>query len=238
MNKLQLINLINNLKIDKSDFWVLSSSALVLRDLFENAGDLDIAVTKKGLNKLKENYDLIKKDNGWYQVTDDIECHLDEYNDYKVELTDICNLESLQKYFDYLITSKREKDVIKYNIVKDELIKRKLINVHFMKLQSDPFNSIKSGTKTIEMRLNDEKRSLLKPKDLIIFEDMTSHEKIECYGKKLYKFDSFEDLYNHFDKVSIGYKENEKADPHDMSQYYDEDKINKYKVLAIEIIKR
>ena len=38
---------------------------------------------------------------------------------------------------------------------------------HKMKLNNGPFERIKNGTKTIELRLNDEKRQLLKIKDLI-----------------------------------------------------------------------
>ena len=38
-----------------------------------------------------------------------------------------------------------------------------------MKLQDDPFKKIKNKTKTIEMRLNDEKRKKIKQDDLIEF---------------------------------------------------------------------
>lgn len=47
MNKEELLELIENLKIDKEEYWILSSSALVLRDMYPSAADLDIAVTKK-----------------------------------------------------------------------------------------------------------------------------------------------------------------------------------------------
>ena len=52
MNKKELLELIDSLKINKNEFWVLSSGALVLRGIYPNAGDLDIAVTEKGLNEL------------------------------------------------------------------------------------------------------------------------------------------------------------------------------------------
>ena len=41
--------------------------------------------------------------------------------------------------------------------------------MHYMKLHNDPFNLIKSGTKTIELRLNDLKRQKIKVDDLIEF---------------------------------------------------------------------
>ena len=52
MNKDELVNLIESLKISKDEYWILSSSALVLRGIYKDAGDLDIAVTEKGLQVL------------------------------------------------------------------------------------------------------------------------------------------------------------------------------------------
>lgn len=49
MNKKQLLELLNTLKKSKNEFWVLSSGALVLRDIYDKANDLDIAVTDEGL---------------------------------------------------------------------------------------------------------------------------------------------------------------------------------------------
>ena len=58
--KEELIRIIEDLKISKSEFWILSSGALVFRWLFPDAGDLDIAVTEKGLEELKQNFSLTK----------------------------------------------------------------------------------------------------------------------------------------------------------------------------------
>ena len=41
MKKDELLELIKTLKIDKEEFWVLSSGALVLRGIYPDAGDLD-----------------------------------------------------------------------------------------------------------------------------------------------------------------------------------------------------
>jgi len=124
MKKEELVELIESLNIDYDEFWILSTSALVLRDLFPDAGDLDIAVTEKGLEQLKNNFVLNQKENGWYIVNEKTECVLDTKEDFKIEKVGKYNLESLEKYFEFLKTSKREKDVIKYKIVKEELIKR------------------------------------------------------------------------------------------------------------------
>lgn len=106
-----------------------------------------------------------------------------------------------------------------------------------MKLNNGPFTSIKNGTKTIELRLNDEKRQLLKVKDLIEFTNRETLEKMLVEIQNLYHYPSFEELYKHFDKVSMGYKEDDIADPKDMEEYYSKEEQEKYGVLGIEIKK-
>ena len=125
MNKEELIKLLESIKIDREEFWVLSSSALVLRDLFDSAGDLDIAVTEKGLQQLKENYDLSQKENGWYFVSDKIECVVDQKESWKIEEVEGYNLESIEKYYRYLKDSSREKDRKRIPIIEDYMRSRK-----------------------------------------------------------------------------------------------------------------
>ena len=45
-----------------SSFIVLSSGALVLRGIYDSAGDLDIVVTEKGLEQLKEKVCHLDRD--------------------------------------------------------------------------------------------------------------------------------------------------------------------------------
>lgn len=107
--------------------------------------------------------------------------------------------------------------------------------MHEMRLHNSPFNLIKDGSKTIELRLNDEKRSIIKIGDNIEFTNRVTEEKILVEVVNLHKYNSFEELYKHFDKVSMGYKDNEEADPSDMEQYYSKEEQDKYGVVGIEI---
>ena len=130
MNKEELINLINNLGIDLDECWILSSGALVMRDLLPTAGDLDLAVTEKGLKQLKSKYNLKQKDNGWYTVNDKVECMVDKKDPLNIEHYGKYNLESLEKYYEYLKTSNRSKDKIKYDIVKKILDKSEYLDLY------------------------------------------------------------------------------------------------------------
>ena len=104
-----------------------------------------------------------------------------------------------------------------------------------MNLNNGPFNHIKTGTKTIEMRLNDEKRQLLKEKDLIEFTNRTTLETILVEIVKLHKYSNFDELYKHFDKVSLGYDKDDIANSNDMERYYSKEEQEKYGVIGIEI---
>ena len=117
MTKEELLKLIESLKIDSEEFTIISSSALVLRDIYDSAGDLDIAVTLKGLNQLKQNYNLIQKENGWYIVNDKVECVLDNMDNKRTKVGKYY-LQDINNYLDYLTSSKREKDKMRIPIVK------------------------------------------------------------------------------------------------------------------------
>lgn len=127
MNKEEILKLLETLKLNKEEFWILSSSALVLRNIYQDAGDLDIAVTNKGLEELKQNYSLKQKENGWYIVTDKIECICDgekEKLKYQPELIENYYVQNLEEYYNYLINSNREKDKKRIDLVKQELEKK------------------------------------------------------------------------------------------------------------------
>ena len=124
MNKEELIKLIKNLKIDKDEFWILSSGALVIRGICQDAGDLDIAVTEKGLQQLKENYNLIEKGKDWYIVNDKVECVLDTKESWKIEKLGEYNLQSIEKYYEFLKESNREKDKARIPLVEEYMKNR------------------------------------------------------------------------------------------------------------------
>lgn len=108
---------------------------------------------------------------------------------------------------------------------------------HEMKLNNKPFEKIKKGTKTIELRLNDEKRQLLKVNDFIEFTNITNNEKLLVKIENLYYFSSFEELYKNLDKTLIGYDSYEIANPKDMEEYYSVEKQKQYGVVGIKIKK-
>ena len=108
---------------------------------------------------------------------------------------------------------------------------------HNMKLKPAPFEMIKSGIKTIELRLFDEKRQRIKTGDAIVFTNNVNGETLHAKVAKLHRFDSFEELYKSLPLLKCGYTidDIDNAKPSDMEQYYSNEEQEKYGVVGIEL---
>ncbi len=111
--------------------------------------------------------------------------------------------------------------------------------VHEMKLNPGPFAMIRSGQKTIELRLLDEKRQRIREGDEIVFTETESGERMRATVKKLHRFDNFEVLYRSLPLLRCGYtRENvAAAKPSDMEEYYSLEEQKKYGVVGIELFR-
>jgi ASC-1-like (ASCH) protein len=112
------------------------------------------------------------------------------------------------------------------------------MTLHNMSLNPEPFDLIKSGKKTIEIRLFDEKRQRVHPNDTIVFTKLTSKEEkiaVEVIGISI--FSSFKDLLLNFDKVKFGHPTDMKLEDQVKRQYehYTEEEEKKYRVVGIHI---
>lgn len=115
------------------------------------------------------------------------------------------------------------------------IMKERLKMIHKMRLQKEPFELIKQEKKTMELRLYDEKRSLIQPGDRIEFTNLASNEILNTKVIALHRYESFDELYRHFDKKILGYLESEEANFKDMELYYSKEEQEKYGVVGIEI---
>ena len=104
--------------------------------------------------------------------------------------------------------------------------------LHKMKLNESPFERIKNGTKTIEFRLFDEKRQLVKVGDKIEFSRLPDlNEKILVDVLELYQERTFKEL---FDKLGDN-DEIAKKNAESMYTIYSPEEEAKYGVLGIKI---
>ena len=109
--------------------------------------------------------------------------------------------------------------------------------IHHMKLNPRPFCMIKSGQKTIELRLFDEKRQRFAEGDKLVFTNSETGEQLTAGIKKMHHFRTFEELYHSLPLMQCGYTadEIENASPADMQQYYSIEQQRKYGVVGIEL---
>lgn len=108
---------------------------------------------------------------------------------------------------------------------------------HYMKLNPEPFDKIASGRKTIELRLYDEKRKLVKPDDEIIFTHIQNPcRSISVIVDSVITAASFESLFKHISLVDCGYEEKMITGSNhlDMNQYYSEEKQQQFGVVGIK----
>ena len=113
----------------------------------------------------------------------------------------------------------------------------KELDMHNMKLNSEPFAMIASGHKTIELRLLDEKRQKINVGDIIVFTNTETGEILTATVCKLHRFPDFEALYHSLPLLQCGYTpENvSEAQSADMEQYYSLEEQQKYGVVGIEL---
>lgn len=106
--------------------------------------------------------------------------------------------------------------------------------LHKMKLQEDPFERIKNGTKTVEFRLYDEKRRTIQIGDEIEFSKLPElQEKLLVKVIDLCKEESFEKL---FKKVFVGEdKEKIIEKAKSMNRFYTPEQEKEYGVVGIKI---
>ena len=109
--------------------------------------------------------------------------------------------------------------------------------VHRMNLNPAPFEMIKSGKKTIELRLWDEKRQKIGIGDSILFTNTATGETLSKTVVKLHRFRNFQQLYRSLPLLQCGYTEADihTASPDDMAQYYSLAQQSRCGVVGIEL---
>lgn len=109
------------------------------------------------------------------------------------------------------------------------------MNLHEMKLNSEPFEGILSGNKQIELRLFDEKRQKIKIGDLVVLKKQDESEYLTAKVENLYFADSFHELFSQegiLPRCGFGDKTVDEC-CRAMREYYTEEDEKKYGVLGI-----
>lgn len=104
---------------------------------------------------------------------------------------------------------------------------------HFMNLHPAPFGKMRERTKTIELRLQDEKRKKIRVGDTIVFRKSgKALDYLLCEVKALHPYPTFEELLTRVDPYRCGYAP---GDELTMEGYYPKEKELALGALGIEI---
>ncbi len=105
--------------------------------------------------------------------------------------------------------------------------------IHKMRLVDFAFEKMKNKEKDIEVRLNDEKRRLIKIGDIIEFTNIDTLEILKVKVINIYNFKTFEELFNTLGHKRLGLKDEDDASI--MNNFYTKDEEKKYGAIGIEI---
>lgn len=119
MDKKEFIEKLNSLDLELGEYYILSSGSLLLYGLRERAGDIDLCVSPKAFDLLKDKYNLTeecKNEHGFYKVNDGVEVVVNDKNNayYKFEY-DVVEGYPVQK-LGYILRDKRKR-----NLPKDQI---------------------------------------------------------------------------------------------------------------------
>ena len=107
--------------------------------------------------------------------------------------------------------------------------------LHKMRLNNKPFSAIIDGKKTIELRLNDEKRQKVCVGDFIEFKNINAPGRLVTVRvTALHRYDSFEELFKVLPKEKCGFRADEEIPADHMDSYYSPEKQKEYGALGIE----
>lgn len=107
--------------------------------------------------------------------------------------------------------------------------------MHTMKVQTKYYNLLKSGTKTVELRLWDEKRRLIKEGDEITFSDLSNPaDTFTAQVLALHRADSFDTLCDIISPAQAGFSTKEELIDC-LQEFYTPEAQAQYGVVGIEI---
>lgn len=111
------------------------------------------------------------------------------------------------------------------------------IDSHSMNVDGKWFDKIVRGGKTVELRLNDDKRRCVKVGDYVILNNLDGNADLtKCVVRviALHVFANFVELYNYLDMTKCGYTATDKPNPDDMLVYYSAERQTEFGVVGIE----
>jgi hypothetical protein len=126
MNRDEYKRKLDSLNLDKNRYCIISGGIMLLNGLKDTTEDVDIKVRPDYFEELKERFNVKKspKYPYLYELDEETEVAVLDYDDSEVEIVDGYPVMNLELQLNWMIENKRPKDQEKIKIIK-EFLKRK-----------------------------------------------------------------------------------------------------------------
>lgn len=125
MHKQELIEKLDALKLDKDKYCIISGGVLLLYGIKDTTNDIDIKIKPSYFDELKGRFNFKKSPKieyeDLYEIDDEIEVVVKDYNDEDVHIVDGYPVESLKLTLKWWVDHNRPKDQEKIKLVKEYL---------------------------------------------------------------------------------------------------------------------
>lgn len=123
MNKLEYIEKLNKLNLDKKRYCIISGGIMLLYGLREATEDIDIKVKPDYFEELKNIYDFKKspKYDYLYELDDETEVAVLDYSEDDIKYVDGYPVQSLESQLAWMLEHNRPKDQEKIKTIRNYL---------------------------------------------------------------------------------------------------------------------
>ena len=125
MNRDEIKSILDGLGMDRKEFMVIASGALVLRGIWDGAADIDLTVTEKGLEEMRRTHEVREPEPGHFEVGERVEFRVSDRNEWITEIIDGYQVLDIEEYFMMLLFSDRKKDRDRIPLVQEYIRNRK-----------------------------------------------------------------------------------------------------------------
>ena len=136
MNKDEIFIILKELNLPKKEFYIISGASLVIRGIREKCADIDLCISERLFEEIKDIYGLTedkKNKYGFYQISDIIEVVVEKKENFKMEELNPYNLEDLHTILDYKEKRNLLKDQVDIKNINKYLEKLNNVKMQFLK---------------------------------------------------------------------------------------------------------
>lgn len=127
MNRIEYLKKLDELKLDKNRYCIISGGIMLLYGLREETEDIDIRIRPDYFEELKQRFKFKKssKLDNLYELSNEIEVRVLDYDDSNIEMYDGYPVWKLELQLEWFKEHNRDKDKKKIKII-EEYLKNKV----------------------------------------------------------------------------------------------------------------